>query len=226
MARALEARFGVPSRRPSRDLVGSLVGTILSQNTADTNSSRAYAQLRERFPQWADVERADPRSIEAAIRSGGLARTKSRRIRQMLRDIRRTRGALHLGFLRRMDTDAVLEYLESIDGVGPKTAACVALFDLGREVMPVDTHIHRVIGRTGVLGKTVGREATFRALRQVVPEGKALSLHLNMIRLGRELCRPREPRCQECPILKECDYGLAQEDIGTSRAGSARTERA
>ncbi|MBN2564682.1 MAG: endonuclease III [Candidatus Eisenbacteria bacterium] len=208
MARSLEARFGMPTRAPERDLIAGLVRTVLSQNTTDTNSSRAYMKLRERFPRWDDVERADARSIEAAIRSGGLARTKARRIKALLREIRRTRGSLDLGFLRRKDTDEVIEYLLGMDGVGPKTAACVALFDLGRDVMPVDTHVHRIIRRTGVVGSPSGREVTYRALRGLVPKGTALSLHVNLVRLGRELCHPRSPRCEDCPIRRDCAQGL------------------
>lgn len=203
---ALEEEFGTPKRRPQKDLTGGLVRTILSQNTTDTNSSRAYHALRERFPEWGDVERADPRSIESAIRSGGLARTKARRIRRILRGLREATGALDLGFLRRMPTSDVMDYLTSLDGVGLKTAACVALFDLGRDVMPVDTHVHRVVGRLGVVGHPRTRDATYLALRDVVPEGAGLSLHVNIIRLGRALCRPTDPRCGECPLARRCGH--------------------
>jgi endonuclease-3 len=209
MTSTLESRYGVPRRRPERDLIAGLVRTILSQNTTDTNSAEAYERLRERFEDWGDVETANVRSIEAAIRSGGLARTKAGRIRRMLREIRSREGSLDLGVLRSMGTEDVIAYLVSIDGVGAKTAACVALFDLGRDVMPVDTHVHRVIGRTGVVGSPRTREKTYRALKDLVPEGKSLSLHVNLIRLGRELCRPRDPRCGECPISRDC--ALARE---------------
>jgi endonuclease-3 len=204
---ALEERYGVPRLRRERDLVGSLVRTILSQNTTDTNSTNAYARLRERFPEWGDVERANVRSIEAAIRSGGLARTKAGRIKRVLGEIRDREGDLSLSSLRRMETGRVIDYLLGMTGVGLKTAACVALFDLHRDVVPVDTHVHRVIGRTGVVGEPATRNATYRALEGQTPEGRALSLHVNLIRLGRELCRPRSPRCTECPIRRDCDLG-------------------
>jgi endonuclease-3 len=207
MVVALESRYGAPRHRPGRDLIGGLVRTVLSQNTTDTNSAEAYARLRERFPGWGEVAAANVRSIEAAIRSGGLARTKAGRIKRMLREIEAREGSLDLGVLRSMPTSEVIEYLLRIDGVGAKTAACVALFDLGRDVMPVDTHVHRVIGRTGVVGTPRTREQTYRALAGLVPDGASLSLHVNLIRLGRELCRPREPRCEECPITSECSHG-------------------
>jgi endonuclease-3 len=206
IGRALERRYGRPEDRNRRDLIAGLVATVLSQNTTDTNSRRAYNALRERFPEWDQVERANVRSIESAIRSGGLARTKARTIKRVLRGIRSETGRLDLGFLRRMTDDEVLDYLVAMDGVGVKTAACVALFNLGRDVMPVDTHVHRVVGRLGVVGHPRTRDATFRALRGAVPPGESLSLHVNIINLGRELCRPRDPECGQCPIAAHCEY--------------------
>ncbi len=211
IGKALENAYGRPEHRTRRDLVAGLVGTILSQNTTDVNSRRAFQDLRERFPRWVDVESANVRSIESAIRRGGLARTKARRIKQILRDIHATTGKLDLGFLRRMSDDEVIAYLLALDGVGIKTAACVALFDLGRDVMPVDTHVHRVVGRLGVVGHPRTRDATFEALKAVVPPGESHSLHVNLIRLGRELCRPRDPRCAACPVRGECDLGRSDE---------------
>ncbi len=204
VADALERHYGRPGLEPRGDLVASLVGTVLSQNTSDVNSGRAFASLVERFPRWEDVARAPVRSIESAIKSGGLARTKSRRIRSLLKRIEAERGKIDLGFLRGMATDDVLEYLMRFDGVGRKTAACVALFELGRDIVPVDTHVHRVISRLGVLGASRSPEDTFERLRQAAPEGRALSLHLNLVRLGRELCRPGRPRCAECPLRGWC----------------------
>jgi endonuclease-3 len=153
------------------------------------------------------VARADVRSIESAIRSGGLERVKARRIRAIVREIAAERGAIDLSFLRGLPTDEVVDYLRHFAGVGSKTAAVVALFGLGREIMPVDTHVHRVVGRIGVVGRPRTREATYRVLAGLVPGGKSLSLHVNLIRLGRALCRPRRPRCPECPIRAECDFG-------------------
>ena len=207
IGKALEHRYGRPEYRTRRDLVAGLVRTILSQNTTDTNSRGAFLALRERFPEWAQVAGANVRSIESAIRSGGLARTKARRIKRILRDIEASTGELDLGFLRDLSDDEVFEYLVALDGVGAKTAACVALFDLGRDVMPVDTHVHRVVGRLGVIGRPSSRDATYESLKAVVPPGESLSLHVNMIRLGRELCRPRNPDCIACPVRKDCDEG-------------------
>jgi endonuclease-3 len=223
---ALEAAYGVPAHRRSRDLIGGLVETILSQNTTDLNSGRAYLALRERFADWDDVRRADVRSIESTIRGGGLARTKAGRIKKILSGIHAESGALDLSSLRRLTTDEVFEYLLSLDGVGMKTAACVALFDLHREVMPVDTHVHRVVGRLGVAGHPKTPEATFKAMRPLVPEGASLSLHINLIRLGRNVCRPREPRCPDCPVARECEHGRSmRSSAGRSPGSRARSRK-
>ncbi len=202
----LEREFGVPGWHGDRDLVGSLVATVLSQNTTDVNSARAYASLRKRFPDWGSVSRARESSIASAIRSGGLANIKAGRIRRILRSIERQEGTFTLDVLRNMGDREVLSYLLRFEGVGAKTAACVALFGLGRDVMPVDTHVNRVVGRLGVVGSPGTPEKMFEALSGVVPRGRALSLHVNLIRLGRTLCRPRSPRCPECPLRRVCSY--------------------
>lgn len=205
----LEAAYGRPeeTRWKSGDVVGSLVRTILSQNTTDTNSGRAYRRLRERYDDWDSVRRARVSSIASVIRGGGLADTKARRIKGILTEIHRERGGIDLEFLREGTAAEAIDYLERFEGVGPKTAACVALFELGRDVMPVDTHVHRVLGRIGIVGITRGPEQTYEAVAPLVPDGDAHSLHVNLIRLGRRLCRPRDPRCAECPIARECDAG-------------------
>jgi len=215
---ALEDRYGVPTHAPYGDVVASLVGTILSQNTSDVNSGRAFRGLRERFPTWSEVAHARASSIESAIRSGGLARTKSVRIHAILREIERRTGSIDLSFLADRPTEDVLEYLMAFDGVGRKTAACVALFELGRDVVPVDTHVHRVVSRLGVVGRPRTPEVTFDRLREVAPAGRALSLHVNLIGLGREICGPRSPGCDRCPINGRCTHageGRSQRGTGT-----------
>ena len=204
IVRLLEGEYGVPRAEPGGDLVGQLVGTILSQHTTDTSSDAAYVRLRERFGSWDAVEEADRRAIAATIRTAGLARVKARRIKEVLGRIRRERGRIDLGFLKAMPSRAALDYLVGFDGVGPKTAACVLLFGLGRDVMPVDTHVHRVVGRLGIVGHPASREATFAALSDVVPRGKALSLHVNLVRHGRAVCRARSPRCGACVLVRAC----------------------
>jgi len=202
--RLLEREYGVPRPAPSGDLVGRLVATILSQHTTDASSEAAYGRLLERFGSWESVEAADRRSVAVAIRAAGLAAVKARRIKRTLGRIREERGRIELDFLKGMSSRAATDYLLSFDGVGPKTAACVLLFGLGRDVMPVDTHVHRVVGRLGIVGRPALREATFAALSGVVPRGKALSLHVNLVRHGRSVCRARNPRCGDCVLARNC----------------------
>ncbi|MFP4057120.1 MAG: endonuclease III domain-containing protein [Candidatus Brocadiia bacterium] len=204
--RALEAHFGVPERGPPRPLLDSLVQTILSQSTSDRNSGRAFRSLRERFPTWEAALAAGPGEIEAAIRSGGLARQKSVRIHKLLRWVREESGSLDLSPLRQMPTEEVFAALLPLEGVGVKTVAVVLLFACGRDCFAVDTHVHRIVRRLGLVGQKATAEKTFERMRPLVPEGKAHSFHVNLLRLGRTLCRPRGPRCPECPLRRLCDY--------------------
>jgi len=201
--RLLFTSYGHDAQVPTDDPVGGLVGTILSQHTSDVNSNRAHDELLKRFPTWDAVADANPRSIAAAIKCGGLARMKAPRIRAILREIRRKHGTVSLNHIRGMSTEEVLRELCAFDGVGIKTAACVAAFDLGRDVCPVDTHVHRVTKRLGWVPKNASAEAAFECLAQILPAGKAVAAHLALIRHGRRICRPT-PKCAECPIRRLC----------------------
>jgi endonuclease-3 len=200
---------------------------VLSQNTTDANSGRAYEMLRERFATWDGVAAADARTIASAIKVGGLGRIKAKRIKKVLRTVSRERGRLDLGFLRGMSTDEVLGYLQRFEGVGLKTAACVALFGLGRDVIPVDTHVHRVVGRLGVVGHPRDRAVTFDAMRAAAPPELALSIHVNLIHLGREYCRPANPRCRDCPLATVCEHAGTRLSAGsaTKATGGRRPRR-
>lgn len=203
VADRLRGRFGTPRRR-RRDPLDSLIQTLLSQNTSDVNSERAFASLKREFPSWSRAAAAPPRRLERAIHCGGLFRTKSRRILALLRRVRRREGRYSLAALRRLDTPAADARLRGLAGVGPKTRACVLLFALGRDAFPVDTHVHRVATRLGLLPPRTSAERAHALLQPLVPAGRALELHLNLIRLGREVCRPRAPRCPECPLRARC----------------------
>jgi endonuclease-3 len=205
VAKRLAAAFGRP-RRPLSDPLDTLVETVLSQNTSDRNSTRAFEALKAAFASWADVAAARPRQVEAAIRSGGLARTKSRRIIALLRAVRAREGSYDLGGLRRLGFEAAAARLAGLPGVGPKTRACVLLFACGKDALPVDTHVHRILGRLGLVPESASAEAVHSRIEPAVPAGRALDLHLNLIRLGREVCRPRAPRCPCCPLRQACRY--------------------
>ena len=207
VVRILGRYLGIPRpanrRPPPLDL---LVATILSQNTNDKNSHRAYTRLRERYPRWEDVTGAPLRGIESAIRSGGMARQKSRRIKEILVRVRTLGDGADLKQLKRMSDDRVLTHLTEFKGVGVKTAACVLLFSLGRDVFPVDTHVHRICNRLGLVDRCKLPEHTFAAMRSQVPPGKAYSFHTNLIRFGRRVCRSNNPSCSVCPLHEECIY--------------------
>jgi endonuclease-3 len=205
VADRLHAVYGRPVHRRS-DPLSELVRTVLSQNTSDVNSGRAYRALREAFPTWERASRARPREVEQAIRIGGLARTKSRRIHRVLREVREREGRLSLRSLRGLDLAAAEGRLAGLAGVGPKTRACVLLFACDLPAFPVDTHVHRIACRLGLVSAGVGAERTQEILEPAVPHGRALDLHLNLIRLGREVCRPRTPRCPLCPLRPSCRW--------------------
>lgn len=201
----LETTLGKPRppKRRARPL-DMLVATILSQNTNDKNSHRAYTALRARFPTWKMALGAPTARIRSAIRVGGMARQKSRRIQDLLINIRREVGSVSLDHLKKKRTGEIFDLLVSHDGVGAKTAACVLLFALGRDVLPVDTHVHRICGRLGLAPGCTTPDKTFEWMKGLLPKGKAYSFHLNLIRFGRKICRAAVPRCNVCPLFKEC----------------------
>lgn len=207
IANRLEREYGLPQPRPGRPL-DVLVGAILSQNTSDINSDLAFARLRERFPSWRQVAQAPVRSIEAAIRPGGLASIKAPRIRDILRRIRAERGSLSLDFLGGMNDDEARDYLLTLPGVGLKTANVVLLFALGRHVFPVDTHILRVSKRLELIGPRTSADRAHRELAALIPPRRRRGLHLNLIAHGRRVCRAARPRCRACVLhgARLCPY--------------------
>jgi len=209
VARRLASSYGRPRRRPS-DPLGGLVETVLSQNTSDINSGRAYAALRAAFPSWDALAAARPEQIERVIRSGGLARLKSRRLTQLLAAVKRREGRYDLRGLRRLPSELAEARLRGLPGVGPKTLACVLLFHCGHVAFPVDTHVHRVSLRLGLLPPKTNAAKAHQILGPAVPAGRHLDLHLNLIRLGREVCRAREPRCPVCPLAAGCAHARRQ----------------
>ncbi|MBI5396140.1 MAG: endonuclease III [Verrucomicrobia bacterium] len=200
----LRKTYGDPKLAPARSLLGQLIETILSQNTTDTNSSRAFRELRRRFPRWDDVAAARPSAVAQAIWSAGLANTKAPRIQAILRRIQTERGRLSLAHLRKMSNSAAMDWLLSLPGVGPKTAACVLLFGMGRDVFPVDTHIHRLCRRLGMVSHFTSAEKTQEQMAGAIPKGRALAFHINLIRHGRLICRAQRPRCAVCILAAMC----------------------
>jgi endonuclease-3 len=184
----------------------TLMLTILSQNTNDLNSDRAYSSLRSAYPHWKDVMGADHRLVAKAIRVGGLANIKSERLIDVLKFINHARGQLSLDFLKRMAPDEVDRWLAQMKGVGPKTRAIVMLFSLGMPAFPVDTHVHRVTKRIGLIGRKTSRERAQQEVAVLVPEREYYNFHINLIQHGRSVCTSRKPKCAICAIKFQCDY--------------------
>ncbi len=199
--------YGEPKWRRPLPPLDELISTILSQNTNDRNRDRAFDALRARFPNWEAVRDAPLEAVIEAIRPAGLANQKAQRIQEVLREITRLRGALELDFLRELPLEEARSWLMQFKGVGPKTAAIVLLFSLGRPAFPVDTHIYRVSGRIGLRPAEMTVEDTHAWLELLLPPETWYAAHLNLIRLGREVCQARRPRCDRCPIREFCEYG-------------------
>ena len=202
--RRLRAAYGTPP--PPRRLapLDELVLTVLSQNTNDTNRDRAYADLRARFASWDDVADAPLPAIARAIRRGGLGPTKSVRLREILRTLRDRGIPLDARAFARMRSAALWDLLVGLNGVGPKTAACVLLFSLGRPYFPVDTHVHRVARRLGLVPDGADAMKAQELLQASIPPGDVYDLHMLLIRHGRELCIARRPFCSRCPVAALC----------------------
>lgn len=194
----------------SGDPVGGLIGTILSQNTTAANSRAAYASLREAFATWDEVADAPEAQVARAIHSGGLANQKAERIRAILRQTRDERGSINLDFLSEMPVAEALGYLASFTGVGAKTAACVLMFELGKQVFPVDTHVLRICKRLGWIPPDTTADQAHELLADIVPGDIMYRLHVSMVAHGRALCRPRRPGCGRCPIRDECDWECSE----------------
>jgi len=200
----LEKQYGIPRGKVMGDPLDILIETILSQNTNDRNRDRAYQRLKRRFPQWEDVLKVKTKNIVSTIRSGGLAEQKAKRIREILYWIKKREGRLSLSFIKKMDSEEIKKTIGALKGIGPKTLHCLLLFGLGREVFPVDTHILRIGKRLGFIPEWMSAEKAHPWMVPLLPKGKSLSLHLNLIRFGREICRARNSQCGVCFLTNVC----------------------
>ena len=206
--------YGEPIWRNPLPPIDELISTILSQNTNDINRDRAFNALRARFSTWEQVRDANVSDVVEAIRPSGLANQKGPRIQQVLRSITEERGSLDLSFLKDLTVEEARNWLTRFNGVGPKTAAIVLCFSLDMPAFPVDTHVYRVTGRIGLRPEKMTVEQAHPHLESLFPPETYYAAHLNIIRLGREICQARRPRCEECPIIKLCDYGMKRLEKG------------
>ena len=202
----LREAYGIPGQRPHGRPVDELVLTVLSQSTNDRNRDVAFAGLRDRFPSWEEVRAAPVEEIEDAIRPGGLAPTKSRRIKEILEAIG---DPLSLDWLAEAPVPEGQAYLCDLPGVGRKTAACVLLFSFGLRDVPVDTHVGRVATRLGLLREKAGSTEQADAMTALTPPGEELEFHLNLLRHGRHTCHSQRPDCRHCVLRRMCPYARA-----------------
>ena len=210
----LSTEYGYPEWRQHLPPVDELVSTILSQNTSDTNRDRAFDELKARFPDWESVRDGEPEAVVEAIRPAGLSNQKGPRIQAALRYLTDTQGRITLDHLQDMTVEDAKAWLIAIKGIGPKTAAIILLFAMNRPAFPVDTHVHRVTGRLGLIGPNTTAEQAHVDLEQIVSPDDYYAFHLNVIRHGRQVCSARNPKCEVCLLQEDCDYfnGLSPED--------------
>ncbi|MDP2303490.1 MAG: endonuclease III [Ignavibacteria bacterium] len=197
-------KYGIPHRNEKiPNSLDILIGTILSQNTNDKNSYKAYTDLKKKYPQWDDVEKLTASQIEKIINVAGLGKQKSNAIKKALTYLKNEKGELSLNYLKKLKDDEILTELTQLEGVGLKTASCVLLFALRRNSCPVDTHVNRTLNRIGIANSS-NPEKTFKLVNSQMPEGIAHQFHTNLIRLGREICKPTNPNCTICPLKQIC----------------------
>lgn len=206
----LESTFGEPALREKSEPLEMLIRVILSQATTDVLSARAFDNLKQKFPTWEAALATDANEIAEAIKLGGLANQKANVIKDLLTNIKAANGTLNLDFLHNLSIKDAVTYLKQFRGIGPKTVACTLLFACHKNIFPLDTHIFRVLRRVGIVPTKCSDERAHEILDELVPENKFYSLHVNLIRLGRKICRPNEPLCERCPIVEYCDFGQAR----------------
>ncbi|HXF50915.1 MAG TPA: endonuclease III, partial [Dehalococcoidia bacterium] len=204
IVRRLQEAHGAAPWRPHGDPTAELVLTILSQNTSDANSGRAFVRLLSRFRDWREVMEAPLPALVEAIQPGGLGPTKAPRIQAALREVYARTGGFDLSFLAKLPLEEARAWLRSLPGVGPKTAACVLLFSLGMPALPVDTHVHRVAIRLGLVPETMSAERAHEALERMVAPEDVYDFHVALIKHGRRTCTARRPKCAACPLRDLC----------------------
>lgn len=205
--------YGYPQWRNPLPPLDELVSTILSQNTNDINRDRAFNALTAQFKNWEAVRDADQQEVIETIRSAGLANRKGARIQAVLRAITEQRGSLDLEFLKEFAVEEARQWLMQFKGVGPKTAAIVLQFSLDKPAFPVDTHIYRVTGRLGIRPEKMNADKAHQHFENLLPPETYYPAHMNIIRLGREICQARKPMCSRCPMEDICDFRKSNPEL-------------
>jgi len=203
---ALAQSYGEPVWQPHHPPVDELVCTILSQATSDINRDKGFQALKARYPDWESVMNAPEADVIETIYSAGLANQKGPRIQATLRFIYQERGTIDLDFLKDMPLEAAQKWLTQINGIGPKTAAIVLLFSFGRPCFPVDTHVFRITRRLGLIDHKVTADKAHNILQNRGEAKTFYSMHMNLIRHGRTICRAQNPKCEICTLQQLCDH--------------------
>ena len=204
---ALIDEYGIQQRTFDADPLDMLIGTILSANTNDVNSGRAFRELKERYGgNWGAVRYAPLEDIKQAIRVAGMYNQKAPNIVNTLTRIYDGRGEYSLDFLEEMDVTDAMTYLTALPGVGHKTASIVLLFRYGKATFPVDTHVQRISQRLGVVPSRASAEQVKRAWESLLPDETFFTLHVNLIQHGRTICHARKPKCDRCVLFELCDF--------------------
>jgi len=225
--RLLRQEYGDPPTRPYRDPLSELILTILSQHTSDINSGRAFESLVARFGSWEAVAEADTGEIAEAIKTGGLAKVKAPRIKEVLGIVRERCGGFDLSFLKDLPMVEARAWLRSLPGIGPKTAACVLVFSLGRPAFPVDTHVYRVAKRLGLIGARTGPDEAHQVLEALVPPEDVYAFHMYLVTHGRRICKAPRPLCHLCILNQGCLSAFLESiPPGENRKRRARDEAA
>ncbi|GAC1354657.1 MAG: endonuclease III [Herpetosiphon sp.] len=201
--------YGPRERSGQRDPLDELVLTILSQNTSDRNSGRAFRLLKQAYPTYEAVLDAPTDELYSVIKAAGLGNIKAPRIQGVLRTLIERRGNLELAFLRSMSLAEAKSWLTSLPGIGPKTAACVLCFACDMPALAVDTHIHRVAQRLGLIGPRVNADLAHDLLEDALLPDEVFEFHVNVILHGRQICHAQRPECGRCPLQPVCDFGRA-----------------
>ena len=199
--------FGKPTLKSSGDskILDVLIATKLSQNTTDKSSFKAFNRLKEKYNNWENVAAATESEICDCIKVCGLANTKAHDIKLMLNNMKTKYGKLDLSFYKELSDKEIYYELLSFNGIGLKTASCVLVFALGRDVFPVDTHVHRTLNRLGIV-KTNSPEKTFEQANDLLPKSRKYELHTNLIKFGRNICKAKNPICSKCNFYSLCVF--------------------
>ncbi|MBN1634730.1 MAG: endonuclease III [Ignavibacteria bacterium] len=214
----LEKKYKSNNKPSKGGILDTLIATKLSQNTTDKTSYIAYKNLKKKYKNWGALTNASLREIKEQIKVCGMADTKSKDIKNMLNNMKKNYGTLNLDFLKKYKTEKIYDELLQYKGIGVKTVSCVLAFSMGRKVFPVDTHIHRVLNRLGIV-KTKSPEDTFEKSEALIPGRKKISFHRNLIKFGREICKAVRPLCGLCVLYDYCEF-IDKEDFYNSKAAN------